>query len=188
MEHQVMSSVAQETKKKLCLRCEKEGRDPMRPLSEFGPNKTNRDGLQRYCLPCQRAYQREAKAKRAAQKAQQQQPDNAALATYTTPEETMPPITAEQAVQMVDGKPMINSRDVAAMFDKRHDNVLRDIQEIVSRADEGARLNFEVSTYKDASGKSNSPATCSPEMVLLSRLWVSQAQRQISSSGRSSAV
>jgi hypothetical protein len=73
MEHQAMSSVTQETKKKPCLRCEKEGRDPMRPVSEFGPNKSARDGLQRYCRPCQRAYEREFKAKRAAQKTQQQQ-------------------------------------------------------------------------------------------------------------------
>jgi hypothetical protein len=73
MEHQVMSSVTQETEKKLCLRCEKEGRDPMRPVSEFGPNKSKSDGLQRYCRPCQRSYEREFKAKRAAQKAQQQQ-------------------------------------------------------------------------------------------------------------------
>jgi Rha family phage regulatory protein len=41
------------------------------------------------------------------------------------------------------------------MFDKRHDHVLRDIEEIVSRADEEALPNFGVSTYKDASGKSN---------------------------------
>jgi hypothetical protein len=71
MEHQAMFSVTQETKKK-CLRCEKEGRDPMRPVSEFGPNKSTRDGLQRYCRPCQRAYEREFKAKRAAQNTQQQ--------------------------------------------------------------------------------------------------------------------
>jgi hypothetical protein len=74
MEHQAMSSVTQETKKKPCLRCEKEGRDPMRPVSEFGPNKSTRDGLQRYCRPCQRSYEREFKAKRAAQNTQQQPP------------------------------------------------------------------------------------------------------------------
>jgi Rha family phage regulatory protein len=154
MEHQAMSSVAQETKKKPCLRCEKEGRDPMRPVSEFGPNKSARDGLQRYCRPCQRAYEREFKAKRAAQNTQQQQVDNAPLATYTAPEETTSPITAEQAVQVVDGVAMINSRDVAAIFDKQHKNVLRDIEEIVSRTDEEGRLNFEPVEYKDAKGES----------------------------------
>jgi phage regulator Rha-like protein len=62
--------------------------------------------------------------------------DNAPLATYAAPEETTPPITAEQAVQVVDGVPMINSRDVAAMFDKQHKHVLDAINDIVSRTDE----------------------------------------------------
>jgi hypothetical protein len=75
MEHQVMSSVAQETKKK-CPRCEKEGRDPMRPLSEFGPHKSARDGLQPYCRSCNTASGREYRARLAAQKTQQQQVDN----------------------------------------------------------------------------------------------------------------
>jgi hypothetical protein len=69
------------------------------------------------------------------------------------PEETTPPITAEQAVQVVDGVPMINSRDVAAMFDKRHDHVLRDIQEIISRADEEALPNFGESSYINEQNK-----------------------------------
>jgi Rha family phage regulatory protein len=152
MEHQAMSSVTQEAKKK-CPRCEKEGRDPMRPVSEFEPNKSKRDGLQTYCRSCNRVYEREYREKRAARNAQQQ-PNVNPLATYTAPEETTPPITAEQAVQVVDGKPMINSRDVAAMFDKRHDNVLRDIEEIVSRTDGEDRLNFEAVEYKDAKGES----------------------------------
>jgi hypothetical protein len=71
MEHQAMSSVTQEAKKK-CPRCEKEGRDPMRPVSEFEPNKSKRDGLQTYCRPCNRAYEREYREKRATQNAQQQ--------------------------------------------------------------------------------------------------------------------
>jgi Rha family phage regulatory protein len=41
------------------------------------------------------------------------------------------------------------------MFDKRHDNVLRDIEEIVSRTDGEDRLNFEAVEYKDAKGESN---------------------------------
>jgi Rha family phage regulatory protein len=70
------------------------------------------------------------------------------------PEETTPPITAEQAVQVVDGVAMINSRDVAAMFDKRHDHVLDAINDIVSRADEENRPNFRAVEYKDAKGES----------------------------------
>jgi hypothetical protein len=75
MEHQAMSSVTQEAKKK-CSRCEKEGRDPMRPVSEFEPNRSKRDGLQTYCRSCNRVYEREYREKRAARNAQRQQPDD----------------------------------------------------------------------------------------------------------------
>jgi Rha family phage regulatory protein len=59
-----------------------------------------------------------------------------------------------QRVQMIDGKPMVDSRDVAAMFDKQHKHVLRDIEEIVSRADEKNQSNFGLVEYKDAKGES----------------------------------
>jgi Rha family phage regulatory protein len=43
---------------------------------------------------------------------------------------------------------------VAAIFDKQHKNVLRDIEEIVSRTDEKNRSNFGLVEYKDAKGES----------------------------------
>lgn len=50
----------------------------------------------------------------------------------------------------------VNSLDVARVFDKRHDNVMRDIDKIIEDADsEFTVLNFEVSKYKDSSGKQN---------------------------------
>lgn len=42
-----------------------------------------------------------------------------------------------------DGNVVANSRDVAAFFEKRHDNVVRDIQNLVSRG----VLNFEETPY-----------------------------------------
>lgn len=55
-----------------------------------------------------------------------------------------------------------NSRAVAEMFEKRHDNVLRDIENITSTAlkiedseKDFARRIFALSSYKDSSGKKN---------------------------------
>ncbi|WP_454685521.1 Rha family transcriptional regulator [Agrobacterium leguminum] len=46
-------------------------------------------------------------------------------------------------VSLQNGKPMANSRDVAAMFEKRHDNVLTDIRRLIS---EGV-LYFQETSY-----------------------------------------
>ncbi|MDT8901831.1 Rha family transcriptional regulator [Anaeroselena agilis] len=58
----------------------------------------------------------------------------------------------------VDGVPVVSSRDVADIFEKRHDNVLRDIQGIllgllkIEESDLG-RLNFKESFYKNEQNK-----------------------------------
>lgn len=44
-----------------------------------------------------------------------------------------------------------NSRDVAAYFEKRHDNVLRDIDALIAMSPE-AVLNFEFCSYQAAEG------------------------------------
>lgn len=50
----------------------------------------------------------------------------------------------------------VTSRDLARAFEKEHKNVLRDIEESLLKVPEDfARLNFELSKYKDKSGKSN---------------------------------
>jgi Rha family phage regulatory protein len=45
------------------------------------------------------------------------------------------------------------SLKVAEHFEKRHDNVLRDIDNLLKTAPELADLNFEVSEYKDSTGR-----------------------------------
>jgi Rha family phage regulatory protein len=66
-------------------------------------------------------------------------------------------------VTSIDGIPMVSSRDVADIFEKRHDNVLRDIQNLINTAlnsEESSKTfmqsNFRQSSYKDSSGKRNS--------------------------------
>jgi len=57
------------------------------------------------------------------------------------------------------GKPFCSSRQVAEEFERRHDHLLRLIDEITvptsGVSDEFRSLNFEVSSYRDASGKKN---------------------------------
>lgn len=52
---------------------------------------------------------------------------------------------------------LVDSRFVAERFEKRHDNVLRDIQYITESksglSEEFTALNFEVSKYKDSTGR-----------------------------------
>lgn len=48
---------------------------------------------------------------------------------------------------------MADSRKVAEVFEKRHDNVLRDIEGIRERWPDRAALNFEASTYTDPTGR-----------------------------------
>ena len=46
-----------------------------------------------------------------------------------------------------DGKAVVSSRDIARVFEKRHDNVIRDIKNIVDGDRNWGLLNFEESTY-----------------------------------------
>lgn len=55
-------------------------------------------------------------------------------------------------VTVQDGKATCNSRDVASLFGKRHDNVLRAL-DALECSPKFTALNFEVSEYKDASGR-----------------------------------
>lgn len=52
---------------------------------------------------------------------------------------------------------LVDSRYVAEQFEKRHDNVIRDIQYITESksglSEEFTALNFEVSKYKDSTGR-----------------------------------
>jgi Rha family phage regulatory protein len=47
------------------------------------------------------------------------------------------------------------SLKIAEVFGKRHNNVIRDIENIAKREVFSTALNFEFSSYKDSSGKSN---------------------------------
>ena len=48
-----------------------------------------------------------------------------------------------------DGKTVVSSHDIARVFEKRHDNVLRDIKNIITNETEWGLLNFEESTYRN---------------------------------------
>ncbi len=62
----------------------------------------------------------------------------------------------QQSVELtiINQKPATTSRQVAMYFNKRHDNVLRDIENL-DCSSEFTHLNFEVSEYKDPSGKTS---------------------------------
>ncbi len=49
---------------------------------------------------------------------------------------------------------VVNSRDIAETFEKRHADVLRDIENL-SCSERFTERNFSLSSYKDSSGKSN---------------------------------
>lgn len=53
---------------------------------------------------------------------------------------------------------MTTSRDVAHVFGKRHDNILRDIENLECSANFGA-LNFELTYYKVRNGLINKQGT-----------------------------
>lgn len=53
-----------------------------------------------------------------------------------------------------DGQPLCDSLQVAETFGKQHKNVMRDIENL-DCSENFTRLNFELSTYKDNSGKRN---------------------------------
>lgn len=48
-----------------------------------------------------------------------------------------------------DGVVFANSRDVAAFFEKRHDNVMRDVRNVLSETGSWGLLNFEETPYVD---------------------------------------
>lgn len=67
------------------------------------------------------------------------------------------PITADlfaYIVKDIKGNAMTTSRDVAHVFGKRHDNILRDIENLECSANFGA-LNFELTYYKVRNGLIN---------------------------------
>lgn len=57
------------------------------------------------------------------------------------------------SVEIVDGKPKTTSLQVAAFFGKEHKNVLRDIQNVLETVGNFTGLNFELSEYKDSTGR-----------------------------------
>ena len=61
---------------------------------------------------------------------------------------------AVQLISDASGKPRADSRDIADRFGKRHADVLRAIDEVVSQLEDTQR-NFAFSEYQDASGKTN---------------------------------
>lgn len=58
-------------------------------------------------------------------------------------------------VSLHDGRPAVTSLEVAKFFNKRHDNIVRDIRSIMGNYPENfTALNFEVSNYLDETGRS----------------------------------
>ena len=64
---------------------------------------------------------------------------------------TLPTVAATPApvINMIDGVPMADSRNVAAMFGKRHNNVLRDVRGLLNFEDTPCRRHFRETTYVD---------------------------------------
>lgn len=71
-----------------------------------------------------------------------------------TTTDMFPGTTPAELVELVHDQPMTTSRRVAAMFGKRHDNVLRAINKLLpDLPGEFAHLNFEASEYTDETGR-----------------------------------
>lgn len=69
--------------------------------------------------------------------------------------ELMPMSMPSPSVMLHNGRPATTSLEVAKFFDKRHDNVVRDIRSIIDNCPERfTALNFEVSNYLDNTGRS----------------------------------
>lgn len=65
-----------------------------------------------------------------------------------------PDVKPDALVTAVDGQPKTTTRRVAAMFGKRHANVLRALQQLLpDLPKEFAELNFELSSYIDDTGR-----------------------------------
>ena len=56
-------------------------------------------------------------------------------------------------VELRNGKAVVTSLQVAEAFGKQHDNVVRDIRNLLE-SDDFTRLNFEASSYTDSTGRS----------------------------------
>lgn len=69
-------------------------------------------------------------------------------ATLMPPDDKPLPIVFERG-----GKVHANSRDVAAFFEKRHDNVLADVRQITEEQPAFAALNFQDCPYRGGNGK-----------------------------------
>lgn len=62
----------------------------------------------------------------------------------------------QPVVTIKDGRAVCDSRDVAAFFDKRHNNIMRDIRELIAKEPKLALLNFEPFKINDLTGESTS--------------------------------
>ncbi|UYW30364.1 phage regulatory protein/antirepressor Ant [Methylorubrum extorquens] len=64
---------------------------------------------------------------------------------------TLPALAATPApvINMIDGVPMADSRNVAAMFSKRHDNDMRDVRGLLGFEDTPCGRHFREATYVD---------------------------------------
>lgn len=65
----------------------------------------------------------------------------------------LPALCAELRIRPDGEVPVVNSRDVAEFFEKRHDNVLRDIEAILASSDLRGRDWFREVEYIDEQGK-----------------------------------
>jgi Rha family phage regulatory protein len=131
-----MSSVPQ-VETKVCARCKQE-----LPVSEFGRHSTR--GYQAYCKACSSADGAERR-----KKAQQQ-----AESEYQTG--NVDPLLirqAQEAVQPIEGKPVIDSRDLAKVFDKDHKHVLDTIRVEAEEEGDINGPNFRLVEYKDTKGE-----------------------------------
>ncbi|MEG1912665.1 MAG: Rha family transcriptional regulator [Cloacibacillus sp.] len=61
-------------------------------------------------------------------------------------------ITNELGIVIENNRPVVSSRDIALVFEKEHKNVIRDIR-FLECSEEFTGLNFELSEYKDTTGR-----------------------------------
>jgi Rha family phage regulatory protein len=64
-------------------------------------------------------------------------------------------VCTKLGVSIHDREVRVSSRDVAREFGKRHDNVLRDIDNLIKKRPELGALSFEATGYVDDAGKQN---------------------------------
>jgi len=67
----------------------------------------------------------------------------------------MTSLISSPILSLVDGKPMVSSREVALRFQRKHKDVLRDIERIISMCPKSfTGRNFAPSEYTDPTGRS----------------------------------